>query len=153
MALYDHFAGLADFRIQHRVFPQAAHQYTGPAVNETLREPFVQCVGQFIFDVARHSLPMFGVGQPIRAICHKRPGTDVRDPARQGVDIAVGAVGLIDLRGEPGVRDLALPHQEAEQRGHQLGMRGRRDLAIIRNLAGVPQPLHGSCAMRHLPHL
>ncbi len=31
MALYDHFAGLANFRIQHRVFPQAAHQYTGTA--------------------------------------------------------------------------------------------------------------------------
>ena len=42
VALYNHFAGLANFRIQHRVFPQAAHQYTGPAINETLREPFVE---------------------------------------------------------------------------------------------------------------
>ena len=45
MAFYDHFAGLADFRIQHRVFPQAAHQYTGTAINETLREPFMQRIG------------------------------------------------------------------------------------------------------------
>ena len=37
VALDDHFAGLADFRIQNRVLPQAAHQYTGTAVNETLR--------------------------------------------------------------------------------------------------------------------
>ena len=37
MAFNDHFAGLADFRIQNTVLPQAAHQYTGPAVNETLR--------------------------------------------------------------------------------------------------------------------
>ena len=37
MALNGHFAGLADFRIQNTVLPQAAHQYTGPAVNETLR--------------------------------------------------------------------------------------------------------------------
>jgi len=34
MAFYDHFTGLADFRIQNRVLPQAAHQYTGTAVNE-----------------------------------------------------------------------------------------------------------------------
>ena len=37
MAFNDHFAGLADFRIQNTVLPQAAHQYTGTAVNETLR--------------------------------------------------------------------------------------------------------------------
>ena len=82
MALYDHFAGLADFSIQHAVFPQAAHQYTGPAINETLREPFMQRIGQFIFDFTRNSLPMFGIGQPIRTICHKGPGPDLRDPAR-----------------------------------------------------------------------
>ena len=37
VALDDHFAGLADFSIQNRVLPQAAHQYTGTTVNETLR--------------------------------------------------------------------------------------------------------------------
>ena len=37
MAFHDHFAGLANFRIQNTVLPQAAHQYTGTAVNETLR--------------------------------------------------------------------------------------------------------------------
>ena len=81
MAFYDHFAGLADFRIQHRVFPQAAHQYTGTAINETLREPFMQRIGQFIFDLARNSLPMLGIGQPVRAIGDKGPGPDLRDPA------------------------------------------------------------------------
>ena len=82
MALYDHFAGLADFRIQHRVFPQAAHQYTGPAVNETLREPLVQRIGQFIFDLSGNSLPVIGVGQPVRAIGHERPGPNLRNPPR-----------------------------------------------------------------------
>ena len=32
-------------------------------------------------------------------------------------------------------------------------MRGRRDLAVIRDLAGVPQPLHRGRAMRHVAHL
>jgi NAD(P)H-nitrite reductase large subunit len=36
MALHDHFAGLANLSVQHCVFPQAPHQYTGPAINETL---------------------------------------------------------------------------------------------------------------------
>ncbi len=45
MAFNDHFAGLADFRIQNTVLPQAAHQYTGTAVNETLRKPFMQRIG------------------------------------------------------------------------------------------------------------
>ena len=41
MAFNYYFAGLADFRIQNAVLPQAAHQYTGTPVNETLREPFM----------------------------------------------------------------------------------------------------------------
>ena len=32
-------------------------------------------------------------------------------------------------------------------------MRGRRDLAVIRNLAGVPQPLDGGGALRHVAHI
>ena len=82
MAFYDHFAGLADFGIQNAVLPQAAHQYTGTPVNETLREPFMQRIGQFIFDFSRNSLPMLGIRQPIRPVGHKGPGPDLRDPAR-----------------------------------------------------------------------
>lgn len=42
MAFDDDFAGLADFSIQARVLPQAAHQYTGPAINETLSQAFME---------------------------------------------------------------------------------------------------------------
>ncbi len=153
MAFHGHFPGLADFRTQNGVLPQAAHQYTGPAINETLREPFMQRIGQFIFNFSRDPLPMLRVGQPVRAIGDKGPGADLRDPARQRVDIAVGAIGLLDLGGEPGVRNPALLHQEFEQTRHQLGMRGGRDLAVVRNLAGVPQPFDRGCAMRHLAHI
>ena len=81
-ALNDDFASLADFRTQNRVLPQAAHQYTGTTVNETLREPFMQRVRQFIFDFSRDFLPMVGITQPIRPIGDKGPGADLRDPAR-----------------------------------------------------------------------
>ena len=45
VAFHNHFAGLANFRIQNTVLPQAAHQYTGPPVNETLRKPFMERIG------------------------------------------------------------------------------------------------------------
>ena len=112
MAFHDHFAGLADFRIQHGVFPQAAHQYTGTTINETLREPLMQRIGQFIFDLARDSLPIIGIRQPVRSVGNEGPGADLRDPARQGVNIAVGPIGLVDLGSEPGVWNSALLHQE-----------------------------------------
>ena len=82
MTFHDHFAGLADFRTQYRVLPQPAHQYTGTPVNETLREPFMQRIGQFIFDFPGNPLPMLGVGQPVRPVGDEGPGPDLRDPAR-----------------------------------------------------------------------
>ena len=113
----------------------------------------MQGIGQFIFNIACDSLPMLGIGQPVRPVGDKGPGADLRDPARQRVDIAVDPVGLVDLGGEPGVRYPALLHQEPEQGRDQLGMRGRRDPAVIRDLAGVPQPLDGGGAMRHVANL
>jgi len=52
-------------------FPQAAHQYTGTPVNETLREPLMQRIGQFIFEFAGDPLPVIGVGQPVRPLATK----------------------------------------------------------------------------------
>jgi hypothetical protein len=77
----------------------------------------------------------------------------LRDPARQRVDIAGHAVGLVDLGGEPCVRYAALLHQECIKRGHELGMGRGRQAAVIRDLAGVPQPFHGVGAVGHVPHL
>ena len=68
----------------------------------------MQRIGQFIFDFPRHSLPVIGVGQPVRPVGDEGPGADLRDPARQRVDIAGDAVGLVDLGAEPGVGNPAL---------------------------------------------
>ena len=57
---------------------------------------------------------MLGIGQPIRPIGDKGPGADLRDPARQRVDIAIGAIGLIDLGRKPGVGNAAVLHQKTE---------------------------------------
>ena len=96
---------------------------------------------------------MIGVGQPVRAVGDEGPGADLRDPARQRVDIAGDAVGLVDLGGEPCVRYAAPLHQECIKRSHQLGMGGGREAPVIRDLAGLPQPFHGIRAVGHVPHL
>ena len=43
------------------------------------------------------ALPMLGIGEPVRTVRHEGPGPDVRDPVRERIDIAIGAVGLRDL--------------------------------------------------------
>ena len=96
---------------------------------------------------------MIRVGQPVRPVGRKRPGADLRDPARQRVDIAVDAVGLVDLGRKPRIGDTPLLHQESIERGHKLGMGGRRQFPVIGYLAGVPETLDGGLAMRHLAHL
>ena len=39
------------------------------------------------------------------------------------------------------------------ERGHQFGMGRRRQPAVIRDLAGVPQPFHGGRAVGHVAHI
>ena len=141
MALDHDLAGLVDLRFQHRVLAQPPHQHAGAPIDETFGQPLVQRVGEPVLDGARYALPMLGIGQPIRTVGRKRPGADMGDAGGKGVDIAVRPVGLRDLAGEPVGVDLSITDQVAEHRDDQLGMVGRRDLAIIGNLADVPQPL------------
>ena len=62
----------------------------------------------------------------------------MRDPVGEGVDVAVGPVGLRHLLSEPIDRDITFPLQETIEGHHQFGMGSGRDLAIIGNLANIP---------------
>jgi hypothetical protein len=62
----------------------------------------------------------------------------MRDPVRERIDVAVGPVGLRDLSGKPVVGNSTLLHQESIEGRGQLGVRGRRNLAVIGNLANGP---------------
>ena len=143
MALDGHFASFSDFGFQHRVLSQPPHQHAGAAVHEAFGQTFVQRIGQLVFDRAGDALPMLRIGEPIGAVGDESPGPDMRDPVGEGVDVAVGAVGLRHLLGEPIDRDVTLSHQESIEGHHQFGMGGGRDLAVVGNLAGIPQPLDG----------
>ena len=121
---------------------QAAHQHAGAAVDKTLSEPFMQGIRETILDAAGPQLPIEGVGKPV-AVGDESPGADMGDAGRQGVDVALGAVAIGELAGEPVVGDAAVAAgQKAEDAGHQVGMLGTRYVAVVGDLAHFPQELH-----------
>jgi len=136
--LNDDFAGFRDFSFEHCVLAQPPHQHAGPAVNEPLGQTFVQRVGQSVLDAPGDALPVLGIGEPVRTVCRKSPGPDVGDTVRKRIDIAIGAVRLRHLAGEPFVGDFTLPHQKSIEGGDEFCMIGGSNLPVIGNLTGIP---------------
>ncbi len=151
---FDHdLAGLADVGLKRGVLAHAPHQHAGAAIDEALGEPLVQRVGELVLDRTRDPLPMLGIGEPVQPVGRERPGPDMGDAIGQRIDVAFSVVGEVDLAGEPVDREFPFPHQIAVERHHQLGMRGRRDLAIVGNLADLPQPRDRFRRGRHVAHV
>ncbi len=114
----------------------------------------MQGIGQGVLDGARALLPMLGIVEPLRPVRDEGPGPDLGEPARQGVEVAVGAVGKRHLAGEPVSRNLALvAHDEAVKRGDKLGMARGRNLPVVGDLAHLPEEADAGLALRQLPHL
>ena len=101
MALDRHLAVFGDAREQRVLALQALQQRAGAAVDEALRQRFVQRVGELVLDLARLHAPVFGVFQPIGAARGVGPGADVREARLQRVEIAGGAIELLDLGARP----------------------------------------------------
>ena len=124
------------------------HQRRRAPVDKALRQPLMQCVRQLVLDLARAGLPMGRVLEPVGAIGYERPSANVCQPVRQRIDIAVRAIRECHLLGKPILVDpLVARAQRLVQRSNQLGMIGRRNLAIIRQLANIPQQLDRSPAV------
>ena len=136
-----HCAGGADFGFGHRILSQAPHEHGSPAVYEPFRQPLVQRIRQSVFDLARFFLPVCRIGKPARTIGNEGPGAYLRNAMRQRVDVAVGGIGAPHLLGHVVLVDVAEPGEVGEHRGDQVGMLGRRDLAVVRQRAGFPQQL------------
>ena len=88
MALDHHVARRRDFRFQHRILPEAAHQHAGPPIDKPFDQPLMQSVRQTILDSLRFIAPLGRFGKPVRLVGDKGPGADLRDARRQRVDIA-----------------------------------------------------------------
>ena len=61
LALHHHVSRPCNFRFQHRVLSQTTHQDARPAVHETMRQAFVECVGQAVLYLTSHALPMLRI--------------------------------------------------------------------------------------------
>ena len=81
-------AVLADVGCELLLVAHAAHQSARAAVDEALGELLVQRVRQRVLDLARLALPVHGVLEPARAVRHERPGADMSETCRQGIDVA-----------------------------------------------------------------
>ena len=101
MVLDQNLAVGADLRRDLLLVAQAAHQHAGPPVDEALRQPLMQRVGQAVLDRPRAALPMLRIVEPVGVMRDEGPGADLRQPVRQRVEIAVAAVGERHLVGEP----------------------------------------------------
>ena len=154
MAFDDHFAGLADFRIQNSCSPAggASIHWSGGQRNAPSSR---SCsASDNLFSTSR-AIPCQCSGSASQSgrlatkvqvrICAIRPDSVSISPSTRSA--------WSTWAREPGVGNAALLHQEAVERGHQLGMGGRRQPPVIRDLAGLPQPFHGGRAMRHVAHL
>src|SRR5687768_4106678 len=96
---------------------------------------------------------MLRVRQPVRPVGDEAPGANLRDAIRERVDVAVAAVEGVDVTREPVGRDRAGLHQEAIELADEIGVPGRRNLAVIRNLAHLPQALDGSRSASEIAQL
>ena len=139
MPFDEHCAGGADFGFGHRILSQAPHEHGSPAVYEPFRQPLVQRIRQSVLDLARFFLPVCRIGKPAGTVGHEGPGADLRDAVRQRVDVAVGGIGAPHLLGHVVFVDMAVADEIGEHRGDQVGMLGRRDLAVVGQRAGLPQ--------------
>ena len=139
MPFDEHCAGGADFGFGHRILSQAPHEHGSPAVYEPFRQPLVQRIRQSVFDLARFFLPVCRIGKPAGTVGNEGPGADLRDAVRQRVDVAVGGIGAPHLLGHVVLVDMAEPDEIGEHRGDEVGMLGRRDLAIVGQRTGLPQ--------------
>ena len=140
MLTFDHHvAGSRDFGFEHCILSQATHQHAGAAIHETLGEAFVKRVGQTVLYLTRDALPMLWILEPARSIGDEGPCPHLGEPRGERMDVPVDAIDPGNLLCEPIVWDMAAAHDEAIDGEGELGMGGRRGLAIIWNLAHVPE--------------
>ena len=117
MLLDDDAAVLLDLGEQAVLVAHALHEHAGALIHKTLRELLVQRVGELVLDLAGLGLPVIGVLEPFAPVRNEGPGADMGDAVRERVDVALGAVGLLDLGGEPILGDHSLvAHDELVER-------------------------------------
>ena len=143
MPFDDDFVAFLDAHRQIAFLPQFAQQQRGPAVDKTLRQPFVQRIRQPVLDIPRHRRPMRRILEPVAPVGDIGPDADTGDARRQAIDIALDIVKPADLAGQPvGLDHTAGRHQLAIDALEERDVIAIVELAEIGDLAHFPQPAH-----------
>ena len=143
LTLDEHAAVVFDCGHQVFLLAQPPHQHAGSAIDKTLCEAFMQGVRQPVLDLAGAALPVERVAEPVRAVGDERPGADVGDALGQRVDVAFGAVAIGKLPVEPVLGDApAFAADKTEDARHQRRVLGAGNVAIVGDLADLPEQLH-----------
>ena len=141
MAFHMDLAVLADLGEEAVLVAHTLHQSARAAIDEALRQALMQRVRKAVFDFAGLILPMALIGKPVRTIGDECPGPDMGNAIGDRVDVPVGSIRQRDLLGEPVFgNEAGIAHQGFVDGGQQIGMRARRDLSIVGNLADFPKP-------------
>ena len=133
--------GTVTFHRGHEIpcFLQFPAQMRSAPVDEPLRKPLMQAVGQAVLDRTRPILPFRGVVCPVRTMRDIGPGPDIGKPRHQRVDIAIKPV---ELRHRPPDHVTAKPAglgKLAIECRQQIVMIIAQTLPEIRNTGDIPQ--------------
>ena len=113
------------------IVAQMLHQDRSTPVDETLSESFVQRIGQAVFHRAGQALPVRAIAGPALAVGGIGIGADLRQPSRQGGDIAFGHIGAGDLARQPIIGNVGLAAEEQEDALDQFDMLVGGELAEV----------------------
>jgi len=103
----------------------------------------MQRIGQFVLDFPSLLPPPPRILQPAAPVGHEGPCADVGDALRERVDPAVEAGAACHLPGHPVLVDDAFrAGQETEDATDECGVIPSGDVAVVRNLAHLPQQTH-----------
>ena len=135
--------GSVTFHRGHEIpcFLQFPAQMRSAPVDEPLRKPLMQAVGQAVLDRTRPILPFCGVVCPVRTMRDIGPGPDIGKPCHQRVNIAIKPV---ELRHRPRDHVTAKPAslgKLAIERCQQIVVIIAQTLPEIRNTGDIPQQI------------
>ena len=140
LAFDNNIAGGGNFGFEHCILSETAHQHAGAAIDEALGQTFVKRVGYPVLYLTRDALPMARNFRASRSDWRRR--LHVRTCARRLARVAISpstrsVTASWRAIQSPGI----LPRLTIKPKivARQFGMRGRRGLAIIRDLASLPQ--------------
>jgi len=145
MALYDH-SPVCQFPYSTSCFPAGGASIHCTAINETLREPFMHASDN-LFSTSR-AIPCHVRDPPaIRAVSNKGPGPDLRNRL-DSVSISPSTRSACSTWAANQASGI-LPFASKADKSSPVRHARPRDLAVIRNLAGIPQPFHAAapCAI------